>query len=453
MKITIDIRGKQEESMKKFLFLILALTVVAAVAGGCGTQKKASNMAKLCQSCHQNEPGVMRGFLENIAFKSGTMQINLQTRKEIIKFSKDVAFENVDSLKQIRAYKGKGFKVNFKVVKGQKVATKITRFDILKTIDEKKLAKKVDKAAFKKLLNDKNTVVFDARPGMKYKEAHIPGAKLLPAPAFDKFKNRLPKDKNKTIVFYCVGGCLSPSAAIKTKGLGYKNVVIYTKGFPDWSKSEFGIVAPAWLKMAIAKDVPHVLIDLRSTKEITKKHIKGAVAISAAQLNAYKAKFPKKKNAPIILYGPNKKVAAKTIISWGYKAVRILPVPFAKWNGPSVSGAASTKIVYVPKPKPGSISAADFKKAIGSADKLILDIRNPDEFSKGNIKGSKNIPVDQLAHRLIELPKGKEIIVYCKTGVRAEMAFNTLKLMKIKGRYLNGRLNFTDKNTFTIEDN
>ena len=436
--------------MNKIFILILAGALSAVIISGCGKTKKASNMAKLCQNCHAEEPGVIRGFLESIAFKSGTIQVNLQTRKEIIKFSKDVPFENINNLKEIKNYLGKGFKIDFKEEKGQKFASKITRFDILKTIDEQKLAKKVDKAAFKKLLKADNTVIFDARPPMKFKEAHIPGAKLLPAPAFDKFKTRLPADKSKTIVFYCVGGCLSPSAAIKTKSLGYKDVVIYTKGFPDWSKTEFGVTAPGWVKMAIEKNIPHVLIDLRSADQIKAKHIKGAVAMTAGQLST--AKLPKQKNAPIILYGPGNKAAAQKIISRGYRAVRILRQPIEKWNGPTATGAAKTEIVYVPKPKPGTITIADFKKSVAVKDKFLVDVRNPDEVARGTIAGSVNIPVDQLAHRLNELPTDKEVVVFCKTGIRAEMAFTTLKMMKIKGKYLNANIAYDAKGAYTIKE-
>ncbi len=46
----------------------------------------------------------------------------------------------------------------------------------------------------------------DARPKRaKYDKGHIPGAVSIPARQFDKFKDRLPKDKKALLVFYCGG--------------------------------------------------------------------------------------------------------------------------------------------------------------------------------------------------------------------------------------------------------
>ncbi|BCS81028.1 FAD-dependent oxidoreductase [Anaerocellum diazotrophicum] len=50
---------------------------------------------------------------------------------------------------------------------------------------------------------------------------------------------------------------------------------------------------------------------------------------------------------------------------------------------------------------------------------LILDVRTPEEYEFGHIKGAINIPVDDLRSRLNELPKDKKIIVYCGVGFRS----------------------------------
>ncbi|MEL7288003.1 MAG: FAD-dependent oxidoreductase, partial [Pseudomonadota bacterium] len=49
-----------------------------------------------------------------------------------------------------------------------------------------------------------------------------------------------------------------------------------------------------------------------------------------------------------------------------------------------------------------------------SENQLLLDVRNPGELkSVGFIEGAINIPVDQLRQRMNELPKDKEIVIYC----------------------------------------
>jgi len=60
---------------------------------------------------------------------------------------------------------------------------------------------------------------------------------------------------------------------------------------------------------------------------------------------------------------------------------------------------------------------------------VILDVRTPIEYAQGHVPGAINIPHDKLADRVQELmnDKGKEIVVYCRSGRRAEMAAATLK--------------------------
>ena len=84
--------------------------------------------------------------------------------------------------------------------------------------------------------------------------------------------------------------------------------------------------------------------------------------------------------------------------------------------------------------------------------KLFLDVRNPDELSDGKIKGAVNIPVDELAQQIPHLPADKEIILYCNSGIRAEMGYNILKKTERKSRYLDARMIF-DGDEFSGEEN
>lgn len=52
----------------------------------------------------------------------------------------------------------------------------------------------------------------------------------------------------------------------------------------------------------------------------------------------------------------------------------------------------------------------------------IIDVREPDEFAGGHIKGAKLIPLGQLASRMGEIDKTKPVLVYCLSGVRSKQA-------------------------------
>jgi phage shock protein E len=50
---------------------------------------------------------------------------------------------------------------------------------------------------------------------------------------------------------------------------------------------------------------------------------------------------------------------------------------------------------------------------------FLLDVRTPAEHTAQAIDGSHLIPLQELGERVRELPKDKEIIVYCRTGNRS----------------------------------
>ncbi|MCX6311476.1 MAG: CoA-disulfide reductase [Bacteroidetes bacterium] len=62
-----------------------------------------------------------------------------------------------------------------------------------------------------------------------------------------------------------------------------------------------------------------------------------------------------------------------------------------------------------------------------SANDILLDVRNKDEFERGSIANAINIPVDSLRERLGELDKNKNIFIYCQIGLRGYLAHRILK--------------------------
>ncbi len=58
---------------------------------------------------------------------------------------------------------------------------------------------------------------------------------------------------------------------------------------------------------------------------------------------------------------------------------------------------------------------------------LLIDVREPMEREFGYIKGSINIPLDDLRNRLNEIPKDKTVYVSCQVGLRGYLASRILK--------------------------
>lgn len=62
------------------------------------------------------------------------------------------------------------------------------------------------------------------------------------------------------------------------------------------------------------------------------------------------------------------------------------------------------------------------EKMASGRDFLLLDVRTPGENAAQAIEGSYLIPVQELSGRIHELPKGREIVVYCRIGNRSAYA-------------------------------
>lgn len=65
----------------------------------------------------------------------------------------------------------------------------------------------------------------------------------------------------------------------------------------------------------------------------------------------------------------------------------------------------------------------EIKKIMQENEHIIIDVRTQEEYESGHLVGAINIPYDQLSDNL---DKSKVIFVYCRSGNRSNMAFNTL---------------------------
>ena len=61
--------------------------------------------------------------------------------------------------------------------------------------------------------------------------------------------------------------------------------------------------------------------------------------------------------------------------------------------------------------------------------RLFIDVREPEEFKAGHIKGARNIPPNVLMNGMnfTDIPKDSELVLYCRTGSRSAAAMMHLK--------------------------
>ena len=183
-------------TLTKFLFLAVFL---AFLSSGCN-QSATSTMTDAKPAQVQEEKNTFKGPVAGRSNKAKTISITVgkgdKAKTMMVKFDDDT--EGLEFAK-----KGEAAIIKWEQRGADKFATVI----------KPKLAKlppgvteiKVDE--LHKLLQDHVPLTLaDARPELRYNQAHLPGAISIPVPLLKEQKAKvLPKDKNKLLIFYCGG--------------------------------------------------------------------------------------------------------------------------------------------------------------------------------------------------------------------------------------------------------
>lgn len=460
---------------KTLLFAVTAcMSAAAAFAAEPAMPAAKATIAKICLNCHKAEPGAVRGHFDIVTFKAKTIQVKIDDAVEQFKFDEDEikvvngAGKTGDGefLKDSLVKKGHEIKVEYTEKDGVKTAVKLIEKPPVK-ISAGMLMTTAEMEKLVALGPEKGKYyLYDSRPLPRFQEGFIPTAVNLPYPAFDKLAEKLlPKDKNALVIFYCAGvTCnMSPGSADKAKKLGYTNVKVYRDGMPAWLEKNHGVLSTQFLKEAwIDKDIPHVLLDVRTEKEATKGFVKGAVAFPVNKTAKLVKELDVKKTAPIMIYdqkgGEDVEKVAKALIKAGFKRVVVLAGGFEAWQAARydvAGGKLTAEAVYVPKPRPGEINLDEFKKYAAELppNVMIIDARTTSEGGGGMLKTAKMIPAEEIKDRLAEIPKDKLVVFYCNTGVIADVAYSTLKNIGYTNvKFVNAKVEFEKNGSYKITE-
>ncbi len=76
-----------------------------------------------------------------------------------------------------------------------------------------------------------------------------------------------------------------------------------------------------------------------------------------------------------------------------------------------------------------NIAAAEFKQLIAKGDVVVVDVRTPNEYAQGHIKGAKliNIYDKDFDAQIAKLNKESTTLVYCKSGRRSAGAMRKME--------------------------
>ena len=74
----------------------------------------------------------------------------------------------------------------------------------------------------------------------------------------------------------------------------------------------------------------------------------------------------------------------------------------------------------------------ELRRRLAAGDVTLIDVRPADEYAAGHIPGALSLPVTELARRLDEVPKRREIVAYCR-GPYCVMAVTAVELLRKRG--------------------
>ena len=73
------------------------------------------------------------------------------------------------------------------------------------------------------------------------------------------------------------------------------------------------------------------------------------------------------------------------------------------------------------------ITAAQARQLLSRTPKaFLLDVRTPDEYRQGHLRGAVLVPLGELERRMGEVPRNRTVLVYCAVGSRSRMAAGLL---------------------------
>lgn len=79
------------------------------------------------------------------------------------------------------------------------------------------------------------------------------------------------------------------------------------------------------------------------------------------------------------------------------------------------------------------VAQDELARRLDGGQVLVLDVRPEAEYAAGHIPGAVNMPYDQLAARLAELPERADIVAYCR-GRYCVYAPDAVRLLRARGR-------------------
>lgn len=96
-------------------------------------------------------------------------------------------------------------------------------------------------------------------------------------------------------------------------------------------------------------------------------------------------------------------------------------------------------------------------RGFGEQQPLVIDVRSTNEYARGHVQGAVHIPLEELPHRLAELPHDQLVVTYCNMShpgeSQGERAAALLREQGYQARVLTGGYPNWKNLLFPVEKN
>lgn len=91
-----------------------------------------------------------------------------------------------------------------------------------------------------------------------------------------------------------------------------------------------------------------------------------------------------------------------------------------------------------PPPPYRTVKVAEAREALDAGRALLVDVRDQKEWDAGHAPEALHVPLRRLPERIAKLPRGKEIVVVCRSGNRSRTAAELIGAKKLAVAHLDG---------------
>jgi hypothetical protein len=186
--------------------MLMAAIVIWLLPNVWAAADTAPKVQKNCMKCHQNfgkMNSILAGNLSGTSMKAHSIQMKINNRLEMVKFTPETKVSNVPDMKALKS--GMALRVHYKTDGSDLVATKIVVKPKIKVPPEQLIKLKELTALVEKGPEKGNYTLVDSRPTPGYMKGHIPTAISIPFPKMKEMMDKLPKEKDQLVIFYCQG--------------------------------------------------------------------------------------------------------------------------------------------------------------------------------------------------------------------------------------------------------